>query len=80
MVVFRSLPSTGVGHGVLAERDPVAAADLVAGRAVGAGELLVEGALEAGQRLVGADEADQVGRDVAGRVVAQRVARGCRGP
>ena len=79
-MVFRSCPSTGFGHGVLAERDPVAAADLVARRAVGAGELLVEGALEAGQRLVGADEADQVGRHVVGRVVAQRVALGCRGP
>ena len=32
------------------------------------------------ERLVGADEADQVGGDVAGRVVADRVALGGRGP
>ena len=61
---------------VVAERDAVAAAHLVRRGAVGAGELAVERALEAGQRLVLADEADQVRRDVAGRVVAHRVATG----
>ncbi len=41
------------------------------------GQLLVEGALESrAERLVGADEADQVGPDVAGRVVPDRVAAG----
>ena len=70
----RSSPSRRLDHGALPQRDPVAAADLVAGRPVGAGELRVEGALEPGERLVGAHEADEVGRDVVGRVVADRVA------
>ena len=66
--------------GRVAERDPVAVADRVALRAVGAGQLLVEVALEAGERLVGADEAHQVGAHVAGRIVADRVVDACRGP
>jgi hypothetical protein len=63
----------GRDDGVLAQRDAVAVADLVAGLAGGPRELLVEGALEATERLVGAHEADQVGGDVVGRVVADRV-------
>ena len=62
--------------GGLAERDPVADADGVALRAVVPGQQAVEVPLEAGQGLVGAHEADQVGRHVAGRVVADRVVPG----
>ena len=63
-------------HGVLPQREPVAAPDLVARRPVGAVQLGVEGALEAGQRLLGPHRPDQVGRDVLGRVLPHRVAPG----
>ena len=62
-------------QGALAQRDAYALArgGLPGGLAVDTGELLVEGALEAAERLVGAHVAEQVGRDVARRVVADRV-------
>ena len=66
----------GLGGLVGAQRDPVAAADLVAGRAVLAGEVPVEDLLQAAERLVGAHEPDQVGGHVVGRVGADRVAPG----
>ncbi len=47
MVSLRSLPLTGVDLAVVAERDPVAAADLVLRVAVRAAEQLVEAELEA---------------------------------
>ena len=59
-----------------AERDPVAAADLVAGFAVLAREVLVEDLLQPAERLVGAHEPDQVRRHVVRRVVAHRVTLG----
>ncbi len=82
MVVVRSSPSTASGHGVVAERDPVAGADLVARLAVGAGEVAVERVLESGQGAGGAvlargaEETDQVGRHVARGVGPHRVAPG----
>ena len=77
MVVCRSWPSTAGLIGVVAERDPVAGADLVASRSRRCPTSgLSKVALEAAERLVGAQEADQVGGDVVGRVVAHRVAAG----
>ncbi len=62
--------------GVLPQRDPVATADLVARGAVGTGEQPVEGALETCERDIGPDEPDEIGGDVLGRVVTQRVTSG----
>ena len=60
----------------LPERDPVAPSDGEAFGAVLAGQLGVEGPLEATERLVGADEADHVRGDVPGGVVTHRVLPG----
>ena len=62
----------------LAQRDPhaLAGVGLPRGLAVDTGQLLVEGALEAAERLVGAHVADQVGGHVAGGVV-DRIGSSC---
>src|SRR3546814_5339185 len=63
-------------HGaVLAERDAVASPDLAGRRAVGSGQLLVDGALEPAERalvFVLAGEPDQVGCDVVRGIVPHR--------
>ena len=66
-----------VGHAVVAERDAVAAADVVGRGPVLAGQHLREQQLRAVGAVAGVvDPADEVGADVLGRVAAQRVTLG----
>jgi hypothetical protein len=59
---------------VVPQRHPVAATDVVGGRAVGAAQQGVEPVLDAGDRLVlGVDVAEDVRRDVLGGIAAHRV-------